>query len=45
MTAEELRAYAAVVLVVGLGFPPGKEPAINAMTEHAPNPPPTPISW
>jgi aminopeptidase len=36
MTEEELRAYAAVVLEVGLGFAPGKDLAINAMIEHAP---------
>ncbi len=36
MTEEELRAYAAVVLEVGLGFVPGKDLAINAMIEHAP---------
>jgi aminopeptidase len=33
---QELRDYAAVVLEVGLGFPAGKDLAINAWVEHAP---------
>jgi aminopeptidase len=36
MTDDELRAYARVVLAVGLDLRPGKDVAINAMIEHAP---------
>jgi aminopeptidase len=36
MQEQELRAYAAVVLEVGLNFQPGKDLAINAWIEHAP---------
>jgi aminopeptidase len=36
MQEQELRAYAAVVLEVGLNFRPGKDLAINAWIEHAP---------
>jgi aminopeptidase len=36
MQEQELRAYAAVVLEVGLNFQSGKDLAINAWIEHAP---------
>lgn len=36
MTDDDLRAYAHLVLEVGLGLRPGKDVAINAMVEHAP---------
>lgn len=36
MNENELRAYAALLLEVGVSFTPGKELAINGMVEHAP---------
>lgn len=36
MNEAELRAYAALLLEVGLGFAPGKDLAINGLIEHAP---------
>lgn len=36
MNESDLRAYAALLLEVGLGFVPGKDLAINALIEHAP---------
>jgi aminopeptidase len=36
LTTEELRAYAAVVLEVGLRLRPGQDLAINGLIEHAP---------
>jgi aminopeptidase len=36
MTEAELRAYARVVLEVGLDLRPGRDVAINALLEHAP---------
>ncbi len=36
MHEQELRAYAGVVLDVGIGMKPGKDVAINAFVEHAP---------
>jgi aminopeptidase len=36
MNEGELRAYAALLLEIGLGFAPGKDLAINGLIEHAP---------